>query len=104
MTKAEQDQSPPVDPNLSSVVPPSTGTDSAPSANLSPVVTANPAPGSLPSDDSHVDTDPNGLEFSESAYFCEVITEEDCGVWMAAAEDSDGIDFGAPPAAATSNL
>ena len=98
MTKAEQDQSPPVDPNLSSVVPPSTGPDSASAANLLPVVTANPAPGSLPSDDSHVDTDPNGLEFSESAYFCEVLTEEDCGVWMAAAEHSDGIDF-APPAA-----
>ena len=91
MTKAEQDQSPPVDPNL--VVPPPTGPSSAPAANLSPVITGNSAPES----DGHVDTDPDGLEFSESAYFSEVLTEEDCGVWMAAAEDSVDVDF-APPA------
>ena len=98
MTKEEQDKSPPVDPKLLSVLPPTTGTDSVPAANLSPVLTADPVPRSLPSDDSHDDTNPNGLQFSESAYFCEVLTEEDCGVWMAAAEDSDDIDF-TPPAA-----
>ena len=94
MTKAEQDASFPVDPNLKSQT--SSGAPSGPAANLSPVSEATvPVDTSNP---NHVDTDPNGLVFSESAFLAEVLDEGDCGVWMAATPNTDGIDLNAPTA------
>ena len=45
------------------------------------------------SNSTHVDTDPDGLEFSEGAFFAEVLEDGDCGVWMAATSNTDGLDF-----------
>ena len=62
MTKAEQDASYPVDPNLK-LKSSSSGAASGPAANLSSVSEAT-----VPIDTSkinHVDTDPHGLEFSK---------------------------------------
>ena len=92
MTKAEQDASYPVDPNLKSET--SSGPPSGPAANLSPVL--EPTVPVDTSNPNHVDTDPHGLEFSESAFLAEVLDEGDCGVWMAATPNTDGLDFNAP--------
>ena len=73
-------------------VPPST--EAGPKANLSPVLT-----GSGTSDDTHVDSDPNGLFFNEEVYCAELLSEED-GIWMASTPDPDVIDL-SPPSAPT---
>ena len=76
-------------------VPPPT--EAAPKANLSPVVLTGTSDGT--SDDTHVDSDPNGFFFNEQAYCAELLSEED-GIWMASTPDPDEIDL-APPAAPT---
>ena len=94
MTKAEQDASYPVDPNLKlpkAAAPPA---GPAPAANLSPIL--EPIAPIDTSNSTHVDTDPDGLEFSESAFLAEVLEDGDCGVWMAATSNTDGLDFNAP--------
>ena len=73
-------------------VPPST--EVAPKANLSPVLT-----GSGTSDDTHADSDPNGLFFNEQAY-CAVLLSEEDGIWMVSTPDPNKIDP-SPPSAPT---
>ena len=83
LTKEEQDKSYPVDPNLGKTSVPVTQPAAGPAAN-------SPLPSTMASDAAHVDTDPDGLHFSESAFLAEVIDNVDCGVWMAATPDSEG--------------
>ena len=80
MTKAEQDASYLVDPNLKSEK--SAAPHAGPAAKLSPVL--EPAAPVDTSNSTHVNTDPDGLEFSESAFLAEVLDDGDYGVWMAA--------------------
>ena len=95
MTKAEQDLSYPVDSKLKSHT--SSGSPSGPVANLSPEL--EPAIPVETSNSTHVDIDPDGLEFSsESAFLAEVLDDGDCDVWMAATSNTDGLDFNAPVA------
>ena len=94
MTKAEQDASYLVDPNLKSEK--SAAPHAGPAAKLSPVL--EPAAPVDTSNSTHVNTDPDGLEFSESAFLAEALDDGDCGVWMAATSNTNGLDFNAPGA------